>query len=93
MMSPKLFSEFLTERECGILVDDDILTYIIYADDLILCSDSPEGLQKLIDGLFEFCKKWQRQMYLFLGKRYPIVNSYLIGQKLRLPLSTNMLVL
>jgi hypothetical protein len=64
MLSPKLFSEFLTdlknylEMKCGLLLDEDILAYILYADDLILCSESPEGLQKLIDGLFEFCKKW-----------------------------------
>ncbi len=63
MVSPKPFSEFLTdlklylEKECSILVDDDILVYILYADDLILCSDNPEGLQKLIYGLFQFCKK------------------------------------
>ncbi len=41
MMSPNLFSQFLTdlkrylEKECDILVDDDILVYILYADDLL----------------------------------------------------------
>ena len=83
MLSPKLFTEFLTdlknylETECGLLIDDDILAYILYADDLILCSDSPEGLQKLIDGLFEFCKKWHlivslaKTNVLVFGKRNP----------------------
>ncbi len=83
MMSPKLFSGFLTdlnlylEKECGILIDGDILAYILYADDLILCSDSPEGLQKLIDGLFEFCKKWhlivslEKTNVLIFGKNEP----------------------
>ncbi len=62
MLSPKLFSEFLTdlkkylEKKCGLLIDDDILTYILYTDDLILCLETAEGLQKLIDSLFEFCK-------------------------------------
>ncbi len=105
MMSPKPFSEFLTdlklylEKECSISVDDDILVYILYADDLILCSDSPEGLQKLKDGLFQFCKKWHlivslaRQMFLSLGKSTPKTNSSLMVQKLRSPLSINMLVL
>ncbi len=57
-MSLKRFSEFLTElkvyleKEFGILVDDDILVYILYADDLIMCLDSQDGLQKLTDGLF-----------------------------------------
>ncbi len=63
MLSPKLFSEFLTdlgkylEMNCEILFDNDILAYILYADDLILCSETAEGLQKLVDGLLEFCRK------------------------------------
>ena len=83
MLSPKLFTEFLTdlksylEQKCGILIDDNILTYILYADDLILCSDSAEGLQKLIDGLFEFCRKWHlivslaKTNVLIFGKKKP----------------------
>jgi hypothetical protein len=83
MLSPKLFTEFLTdlreylEIKCGILIDDDILAYILYADDLILCSESPEGLQKLIDGLLEFCKKWHlivsltKTNVLVFGKKNP----------------------
>ncbi len=61
--SPKLCTEFVTdvrkypEIKCVILIDDDILVYILYADNLILCSESEEGLQKLIDALFEFCKR------------------------------------
>ena len=64
MLSPKLFTEFLydlknyLESECGILIDENELTYILFADDLVLCSETPEGLQKLIDGLFNFCRKW-----------------------------------
>ena len=34
------------------------MTYILYADDLALCSESADGLQKLINGLFQFCSKW-----------------------------------
>ncbi len=37
---------------------------ILYADDLILVSDSVEGLQTLLDGLFSFCKKWHMIVYL-----------------------------
>ena len=29
------------------------------ADDLVFMSDTPEGLQKLFDGLFEFCSRFQ----------------------------------
>ncbi len=42
-----------------------------------MCSDSPEGLQKLIDGLFECCKKWHlivslaKTNVLIFGKKEP----------------------
>jgi exonuclease III len=64
MLSPKLFTEFLYDlqnylhKESGVYIDTDLLTYILFADDLILCSETPEGLQKLIDGLYKFCSKW-----------------------------------
>ncbi len=96
MVSPKHFSEFLTdlklylEKECGILVDDDISVYILYADDLILCSDSPECLQKLIDGLFQFCKKWHlivslaKTNVLIFGKKYPKEKFFFTGSKIKI---------
>jgi hypothetical protein len=64
MLSPKLFTEFLTDlkqyldQTCGIVVDKSILTYILYADDMVLCSDTHAGLQKLLDGLYKFCSNW-----------------------------------
>ncbi len=81
MLSPKLFREFLTDlvkylkMKCGILIDNDILAYILYADDLILCSETAEGLQKRIDGLLESFKKWHlivslaKTNILVFGKR------------------------
>ena len=35
-----------------------IIWYLLHADDLVLLSETPEGLQELIDGLHEFCKHW-----------------------------------
>ncbi len=64
MISPKLFTEFLTDlhtylsKECGVLMSNLIITYILFADFLILCAETPEGLQKLLDGLFNYCSKW-----------------------------------
>ena len=64
MCSPKLFTEFLHDLEeyldnqAGTILGSKIVTYMLYADDLVLCSDSDVGLQTLINGLFEFCKKW-----------------------------------
>ena len=83
MLSPKLFTEFLydlqeyLETECGLWLDDSILTYVLYADDLVLCSDTAAGLQKLIDGLYTFCTKWHlivsmaKTNVLIFGKRNP----------------------
>ncbi len=64
MLCPEMFKIFLADlykyltTEVGVELSTAIITYILYADDLILVSDSVEGLQKLIDGLFSFCKKW-----------------------------------
>ncbi len=60
MLSPELFTElrnYLNE-ECGILLDDEVLMYILYTDNLVLCSETATGLQKLLDGFFKFCSKW-----------------------------------
>jgi hypothetical protein len=64
MTSPKLFTEFLYDLKLyldgrhGAVLGSDTITYMLYADDLVLCSDSDEGLQNLINGLYTFCKKW-----------------------------------
>ena len=44
--------------DCGIALSmDTVLLHLLWADDLILVSDSQDGLQKQLDGLFNFCKK------------------------------------
>ena len=35
------------------------LFLLVYADDIIIFSDSPEGLQKSLDILFQYCNKWK----------------------------------
>ena len=51
MISPKLFTEYLHDLQIylqpkfGIVLDENIVQYILYADDLVLCSDTSEGLQ------------------------------------------------
>ena len=42
----------------GIVFDELLLYYMLYADDLVLCSDSVAGLHKQLDGLHECCKWW-----------------------------------
>ena len=51
MISPKLFTEYphdlqiYLQPKFGIVLDDNIVQYILYADELVLCSDTSEGLQ------------------------------------------------
>ena len=64
MISPKLFNEYLydlksfLQSQFGIIMIGSVVQYILYADDLVLCTDTAEGLQEQIDGMYEFCKKW-----------------------------------
>ena len=43
----------------GIVISDEILVHLLWADDLILFSDTTEGLQSLLNGLEKFCSNNQ----------------------------------
>ena len=65
-LSPLLFRKYLADmsdylhRTEGIVINEHkIISHILWADDLILFSDSPKGLQLQMDGLFNFCKNNQ----------------------------------
>ena len=59
--SPTLFRKYLCdlgdylESRYGIVIGDTILAHLLWADDLVLMSDTREGLQKQLDGLYKFC--------------------------------------
>ena len=63
-LSPKLFTEYLhdigqyLDNSNGVVLGESLLFYLLFADDLVLFSDTAEGLQSQLDGLFTFCKKW-----------------------------------
>ncbi len=46
----------------------DILTHILWADDIILLAESKEELQLLLDNVFEYCKRWQLLVNLSKSK-------------------------
>ena len=58
-----LFRKYMSDLACyldnafGVCINDHILAHLLWADDLILFSDSPEGLQRQLNGLFQFCSK------------------------------------
>ena len=64
ILSPKLFNEFLSDlpeylnTQNGIEIDGTIFTHLLYADDIVLVSESANGLQNNIDSLHNFCAKW-----------------------------------
>ena len=47
-------SDYL-KHEFGVCTDELIIVHLLWADDLILLSDSVEGLQTQLNGLLEFC--------------------------------------
>ena len=53
----------------GIVLNETIVQYILYPDDLALCSDTPERLQEQFNVLFdEYCKKWHMIVNLMKTK-------------------------
>jgi hypothetical protein len=64
-LSPNMFKYLLADLkefldvEYGITIDEDIMVHLLWADDLVLMSDTKEGLQKHLDGLLSFCSKFQ----------------------------------
>ena len=65
-LSPNMFRHLLHDLkyylnlEKGIVMNNkEILLHILWADDLILVSDTKEGLQRQLNGVFTFCSKSQ----------------------------------
>ena len=60
-----MFVDFLSdtrtylEEKCGVTVDDEILVHLLWADDMIIVSNSANGLQSSLDNLFKYCSQWQ----------------------------------
>ena len=42
-------------QEFAVVVDNNIIAHMLWADDLVLFSDTPKGLQRQLDGLKAFC--------------------------------------
>jgi hypothetical protein len=64
IISPKLFNEFLHDLPQHLNVNDGIkiegtnFTHLLYADDIVLISNTAKGLQNNINSLHNFCAKW-----------------------------------
>ena len=64
IISPKLFNVFLADlyefldQNHGVKVNGNTFTHLVYADDLVLLSDSNTGMQTLLSNVQIFCQKW-----------------------------------
>ena len=65
---------FLEEKEHKVNI-------LIYADDLIILSESKDGLQKQIDKLENYCTKWRLQInnkktkVMIFNRRNKLINT------------------
>ena len=64
-LAPTLFAVFINDlaneinmTQCGVSVSEQMISLLMYADDIILISDSQEGLQTQLDTLNKWSTKW-----------------------------------
>lgn len=72
LLSPVLFSLYLNDLHDylpgGINVAGTVVKVLLYADDIVLLSDSPKGLQNMIDALYVYCNQWLLRINLEKSK-------------------------
>ena len=68
-LSPTLFNIFINDliedlhnMHCGIETDDFSLSVLRYADDIVVISESEVNLQKMLDYLHIWCRKWRSRV-------------------------------
>ncbi len=67
-LSPTLFNIFIDDitdvfQHCGALnLGEARVSCLIYADDLLILSDTPGGLQKALNNLDKYCKTWHLEV-------------------------------
>jgi len=62
VISPLLFRKYLSDidsylkKQCGIVInDEDTLVHLLWADDLVLMSNTPRGMNILLGSIEKFC--------------------------------------
>ena len=65
-LSPTLFNIFINDliedllnMHCGIETDDFSLSVLCYANDIVVISESEVNLQKMLDYIHSWCRKWR----------------------------------
>ena len=76
VLSPNLFNiylydlpeKFITNISAPVTLHDTKVGCMLYADDLVMLSESESGLQASLDILAEYCQKWQLTVNLSKSK-------------------------
>ena len=70
-LSPLLFNVFINDlcdsfdEDCKpVLIEDVNINCLLYADDLLIISESEEGLQNCISILEQYCNRWKLEVKL-----------------------------
>ena len=65
-ISPTLFSVYINDLaqeikrlNCGVNLDDIVISVFLYADDIVLIAPTAENLQLMLDTLNSWCRKWR----------------------------------
>ena len=65
-LSTTLFSAFINDLaeeikslNIGINIDNDIISTLFYADDIVLLAENENNLQKMLDCVYNWCSKWR----------------------------------
>ena len=94
-LSPFLFSKYVNDLEshlagqgAGVSIFDVKFLLLLYADDVVIFSNTPEGLQSQIDKLFVYCQRWKlslntkkSQIIVFKMGNHPCVHKWYYGDE------------
>ena len=65
-LSPTLFSLYINDlltdiknASCGVDIDGENVSVLAYADDIVVLSDSPHKLERMLEILDSWCNKWK----------------------------------
>lgn len=49
---------------CGVQVDDDMISTLLYADGIALIAPSEKKLQLMLDCVYNWCTRWRLSIYV-----------------------------
>ena len=74
VISPSLFKLYIDDMcqyfsgETGVTIGETLVNHIIFADDLVLMSETSTGLQRLIYRLETYCRRWHMRLNVLKTK-------------------------